>query len=63
MHDLESSDRDSVGTIHFKASRELIALAEAAARAEGMSRAAVARRALMRDLEQHGRVQSEDAAA
>jgi hypothetical protein len=62
MRDLEYGDRDCDGTIGFKASPELIALAEAAARSEGLSRAAVARRALMRDLEARTRLQTEDAA-
>jgi hypothetical protein len=62
MRDLESDHRDSDGTIGFKASPELIAQAEAAARAEGMSRAAVARRALMRDLERRRASQTGEAA-
>ena len=49
MHDLES--RHSNGVIGFKCSADLIARAEAAAKAEGISKAAIARRALKRDLE------------
>lgn len=36
--------------INFKADPELIAKADAAAKAEGLSRSDIARRALMRDL-------------
>jgi hypothetical protein len=49
MRDLESGERD--GTISFVASPELIRLAEMVARAEGLSRAAVCRRATKLDLE------------
>ena len=48
--------------ISFKVPDDLIEWAEAAAKAEATSMAAIARRALIRDRERRGRVQSEDAA-
>ncbi len=58
MKDLESH----LVVVGFKAPADLVARADIAARAEGLSRSDIARRALMRDLERRGRVQSEDAA-
>ncbi|MGB8605162.1 hypothetical protein [Bradyrhizobium sp.] len=60
MRDLESGERD--GTISFVASPELIRLAEMVARAEGLSRAAVCRRATKLDLEARTRSLTEAAA-
>lgn len=46
----EQRDLPNCGIIAFQATRELIARVEKAAAAEGLSKSAVARRALMRDL-------------
>lgn len=59
MHSQETSHRNVIG---FKAPADLIARTEAAAKAEGVSMAAIARRALMRDLERRTEVQTETAA-
>ncbi len=56
----ETNHRNIIG---FKAPADLIARTEAAAKAEGVSMAAIARRALMRDLERRAGARTEDAAA
>lgn len=49
-------------TIGFKASSDLVAKADAAAKAEGLSRADIARRALLRDLSKSSQQPRETAA-
>ena len=51
MHDLEVHKP----ILAFRCEADLIALAEAAAKAEGISRSDVARRALMRDLQRRAK--------
>ena len=62
MRDLESDHRDSDGVISFKAAAELIEFADSEAVLEGCSRAAIARKALLRLKEARLRCMAEDAA-
>ena len=62
MRDLESGHRIAGVQITVTVSPELAALAEAVARDNDMSRAAVVRRALKRDLETRRSAQIEEAA-
>ena len=62
MHDLESGHRDADGVISFKAAAELIEFADSEAVLEGCSRAAIARKALLRLREARTRSQVGEAA-